>query len=307
MARHRFGLSYAHKNERDERIAAELDPPETSTGQSGAEPPHSREIPKSMTASLYFFLERFILLLHNGSVALLQGVSLGLLNNERLEQLTQHRYLSEYSFASYADESYVNSGLFLWEQVAIRRHFPPGGRILVAAAGAGREMLALAAAGFRPDGFDCCAPLVEFGRNELQKRGVVAQLDHAAPSTVPECDGPYDAVLVGFSGYMYIAGRERRIRFLRELCRHLPDNAPLMISFTEGNFGRRRVWTARIGTAVRKLRGAEPVEEGDCLKDGFQHHFDQRQVFAEMEDAGLELTYYSDGSCYGHAVGLVKR
>src|SRR6266496_836143 len=260
-----------------------------------------------MIVTLYFFLERFVLLIHNGAATLLQGVFLGLLSNETLERLTEHRYLSKFSFASYAEESYVNSGLFLWEQEVIRRSFPPGGRILMAAAGAGREMLALAAAGFRVDGFDCCPPFVEFGQGQLRKHGIAATLEYAPPSTVPECRCHYDAALVGFSGYMYIAGRDRRIRFLRDLCNLLTPNAPLMVSFAEGSLGRRRVWTAKIGTAIRKLRGAEPVEEGDCLKDGFQHHFVRQQIMSEMSEAGMELAYYPSETSYGHAVGLVRQ
>jgi Methyltransferase domain len=254
--------------------------------------------------SVYLFIESLSRGISNGATSLIQGLSLGLLSNNALERLTEHRYAT--SFTSYAEESYVNSGFFLWERETIRCYFPPGGRVLVAAAGAGREMIALARAGFAVAGFDCCAPLVEAGRNELRKQGIDAKLDYAPPSTVPELDDHYDAVMVGFSGYMYIVGRDRRIRFLRELCGYLNTGAPLMVSFTEGSYGRRRVWTARIGTAVRRLRLAKPVEEGDWLKTGFQHHFVREQIFSEMSEAGMDLVYYSGGTCYGHAVGLVR-
>jgi Methyltransferase domain len=255
-------------------------------------------------APLYFFAERLVLGINNATAALLQGLLLGLLSYDRLERLTVQRYLRRH--ARYSEESYVNSGLFLWEREAIRRYFPPGGRILVAAAGAGREMLALADSGFRVDGFDCCAPLVESGQNTLRNHHLDAKLVYAAPSAVPECEGHYDAVLVGFSGYMYIPGRARRIRFLRGLRKFLNPGAPVMVSFMEGIPGRRRVWTARIGSAIRKLRRAEPVEEGDCLRAGFQHHFVQQQILSEMKEADIELVYFSGGTCYGHAVGLVQ-
>src|SRR6267154_3240910 len=253
---------------------------------------------------LYLFLERLLRWVNNGATSLIQGLSLGLLSNIQLERLTEHRYAT--SFSSYAEESYLNSGFFLWEREAIQRYFPTGRRVLVAAAGAGREMIALARAGFLVDGFDCCAPLVESGRNELRKQGIVAKLEYSPPSAVPATDDHYDAVLVGFSGYMYIAGRDRRISFLRDLCRFLNPGAPLMVSFTEGSSGRRRAWTARIGTAVRRLRLSTPVEEGDWLQTGFQHHFVWQEIFSEMSEAGMELAYYSGATCYGHAVGLVR-
>lgn len=257
-----------------------------------------------MIASLYFFLERLVLLIHNAVAALIQGLALGLMSSEQLERLTEHRYLQQ--AAHYSRESHLDSGLFVWEREAIGRYFPAKGRILVAAAGAGREMIALANSGFTVDGFDCCAPLVESGQCALRKHHVDAKLVYAPPSTVPACGSRYDAVLVGFSGYMYIAGRARRIRFLRGLREFLDPGAPVMVSFVEGLSGKRRVWTARIGSAIRGLRRAEPVEEGDCLKAGFQHHFDRQQIFSEMSEAGMEPTYYSGGTCYGHAVGLVR-
>jgi len=257
-----------------------------------------------MIAPIYFFLERLVLWIHNGATALIQGLSIGSLSNEQLEQLTEQRYLRQ--SASYSDESYLNSGLFIWERDAIQRYFPPGGRVLVAAAGAGREMIALAGCGFRVDGFDCCAPLVESGQNHLRKHRIDAKLVYAPPSSVPRCGGHYDAVLVGFSGYMYIPGRNRRIRFLRALRDLLSPGAPIMVSFMEGFPGRRRGWTAKIGSIIRTLRRAEPVEEGDWLTAGFQHHFVDQQIRSEMSEAGIELIYYSGGTCYGHAVGLVR-
>jgi hypothetical protein len=255
-------------------------------------------------APLYFFVERLVLWINNATAAMLQGLLLGLLSYDQLERLTEQRYLRRY--ARYSDESYLNSGFFIWEQEAIRRHFPPGGRILVAAAGAGREMLALADSGFRVDGFDCCGPLVESGQNTLRKHHLDAKLVYAPPSSVPECGGHYDAVLVGFSGYMYIPGRARRVRFLRGLRKFLNPGAAVMVSFMEGIPGRRRVWTARIGSAIRRLRRAELVEEGDCLRAGFQHHFVRQQILSEMKEAEIELVYFSGGTCYGHAVGLVR-
>lgn len=259
-----------------------------------------------MIAAVYFLAERLLLRIHNGIAVLIQGIALGLLSNKQLEGLTVLRYSTEASVASYSEPSYVNSGLFTWERETIQRFFPRGGRILVAAAGAGREMIALARAGFAVDGFDCSSLLVEAGRQELQKQKIDAKLHYVPSSAVPTHGGHYDAVLVGFSGYMYIPGRDRRIRFLRDLCGFLDTDAPVMVSFTEGSYGKRRAWTAKIGTALRMLRRAESVEEGDCLKAGFQHHFVQQQIVSEMSEAGLRIAYYSGGTCYGHAVGLVR-
>jgi hypothetical protein len=257
--------------------------------------------------SLVFLIERALLFLHNASAAVVQGVALGLLNNPQLERLTEARYQQDaLSSDSYAEPQYLDSGLSLWERNAIQHYFPPGCSVLVASAGAGREMIALARAGFRVDGFDCCKPLVDAGRQALNARGVDAKLEHAPPSKVPPVLANYEAVLVGFSGYMYIPGRQRRIDFLRDLRRVLSPGAPLMVSFTEGFHGRRRTWQAKVGTALRSLRGAEPVEEGDAFKKGFQHHFVREQILTEMSEAGFEVAHYGGGTCYGNAVGLKR-
>jgi len=71
----------------------------------------------------------------------IQGTALALFDNDGLDRLTERRYLR--SHASYENRQYVESGLFVWEQQAVDTYFSKGGRVLVAAAGAGREMIAL--------------------------------------------------------------------------------------------------------------------------------------------------------------------
>ena len=69
-----------------------------------------------------------------------QALGLGLLDTDELVRLTVRRFES----SSYLDPSYnTDSGFWLWEREALRRFFPPAGRILVGAAGSGREMIAL--------------------------------------------------------------------------------------------------------------------------------------------------------------------
>ena len=257
-----------------------------------------------MIPTIYFLCERLVLKIHNGAAALFQGITLALFDNDGLERLTERRYSER--FASYETPPYVNSGFLIWERDAIDSYFPKGGQVLVAAAGAGREMIALSNAGFKVSGFDCCQPLVESGQKLLKQHQIDAVLEYARPSTVPSSQRQHDAALVGFSGYMYIPGRDRRIRFLKDLSALVKPNSPVMISFIEGSVGARRSWTARIGTTLRRLRRADPVEEGDCLKDGFQHHFLREQIQSEMNEAGLDLVFYNGGTCYGHAVGLVR-
>src|SRR5882672_7852827 len=81
--------------------------------------PSGRRLSKRMiVAPLFLFLERALRWINNGATSVIQGLSLGILSNIGLERLTEHRY--SVSFSSFAEESYLNSGLFIWEQAAIR-------------------------------------------------------------------------------------------------------------------------------------------------------------------------------------------
>ena len=78
------------------------------------------------------------------------------------------RFFDEYNSLAYsATENYqpgseaFRSGLFDWEEDAVRRYFPaPPSRVLVGGAGGGREPFALADKGYVVVAFDPAEPLV---------------------------------------------------------------------------------------------------------------------------------------------------
>ena len=115
-----------------------------------------------------------------------QAVGLGLLNAEELARLTARRFES----STYLDRTYNGAGLWLWEREALRRFFPPTGRILVGAAGSGREMIALHRAGYAVQGFECAHSLVESGQAILRDVGCPGELIWAPPGSVPTLPGP---------------------------------------------------------------------------------------------------------------------
>jgi hypothetical protein len=228
-----------------------------------------------------------------------QALGLGLLDGNELERLTVQRF----EFSSYTDPAYANSGLWLWEREALQRFFPRTGRILVGAAGAGREMIALERAGYAVQGFECAQSLVECGGALLRESGCHGELICAPSGTVPFLQGPFDAAIMGWSGYMYIPLRAQRVKLLRDFRSLLVDRGPLLISFeTREACERRMRWSAQAANWIRKVRRAEPVSVGDRLDLGFKHWFNREDVASEMAEAGFELEWYSiDG--YGWAVG----
>ncbi len=229
-----------------------------------------------------------------------QSFGLGLLDADELVRLTLARFES----SSYADPSYnAHSGLWLWEREALRRFFPQAGRIIVGAAGAGREMIALHRAGYSVVGFECARTLVDAAAAILEDAECPGQLLLAAPCTVPPLEGLFDGAIMGWSGYMYVPRRAQRVQLLKDFRRVLRPGAPLLLSFqTREPFERRMRWSARGANWIRKIRGVPRVIPGDCLENGFKHWFNREDIASEMADAELCMELYST-ECYGWAVG----
>lgn len=118
--------------------------------------------------------------------------------------------------------------------------------------------------------------------------------------------GETDAIIVGWGGYMLIAGRARRVAFLREAARRLPAGAPVLVSFfvVERHDVRLRT-TACIATPLRRLLRREPVTVGDCLLPNLVHFFTRDELAAELADGGLDLVDFGTEE-YGWAVGRVR-
>ena len=97
---------------------------------------------------------------------------------------------------------------------------------------------------------------------------------------------------------MLIPGREARLALLLGLRARLARGAPILISFftRTGDSARLRA-VARIAGAIRRLRGAAPVEIGDDLAPNYVHRFALDEVRAELAAAGLEpLAMAPEGS-----------
>lgn len=213
--------------------------------------------------------------------------------------------VAQYSrWGSYRDDAYTGSGLRTWELDALARHFPREGSLLVGAAGGGREVVALCRRGFRVDAFECVDALVDYCREALPRLGVSARVLPAAPNAVPAGLGAYDGLIVGWGGYMHIAGRSRRVAFLRSLRGHVDPGAPLLLSFFARTDPSRALrLTFRIASALRRLRrSTDAVEYGDTLDGTFDHRFVREEVASELAAGGFELVAYATEP-YGHAVG----
>ncbi|MDD5559557.1 class I SAM-dependent methyltransferase [Candidatus Methylomirabilis sp.] len=233
-----------------------------------------------------------------------EGVWLGLLNPAERVAVTL-TYFSQSEM--YRSREHNTTVVYEWERRVFERYFRPGCSVLVAAAGAGREMLALRRMGCQVHGFDCCAELVEASRGLLSEEGMDSQVTLSAPNEVPTNLAHCEAIIIGWCGYHHIPGRARRIGFLKQLRRLVDGGAPMLLSFfTRSDSGRYEKLVWRVARATRFLGGfrAEPVELGDRLMVSTSAHcFEKEEVELELAAGGFRLAYYSDKE-YGHAVGI---
>ena len=212
--------------------------------------------------------------------------------------------ISEKSYGAgdqYTNHAYLDSGFHFWEELAVRSYFAPGSHVLVGSAGGGREMIALARAGYRVTGFECSRAMVATGQQALIQRGISGTLVWAPPSVAPDLGGPFDALIVGWNGYGYISPRSRRIEFLRKLRAQLRPGAPVMVSMAmRSGQARLVIWTPRVANLVRACTfRARVFEPGDSFAGRPKMHFGRRQIENEMREAGFSFTRMYAWGGYG--------
>ena len=227
------------------------------------------------------------------------GLLLGALSADTLHRLDELYFGRE---DLYTDARHNRSGLFWWEQDAADRLFPDGGRVVVTAAGGGREVVALRKAGYDAVGYECNEDLRRAGCALLEESGEPPCLYPVGRDEFPAVEGRFDAGIVGWGGYMHIPGSAARVAFLRDFGAAVSDGAPVLVSFairsSDGPYHRA---VAKVGTRVRRLRGRPEVELGDGLIPHYVHWFTRAEFAREAERAGFELAEWS-GQDYGHAV-----
>jgi hypothetical protein len=231
----------------------------------------------------------------NLAEALHKGFWLGFLSADDLNALTAKRYGASQHLTS---TEHTESGFFDWEAPLIERYFRKGSRILVAAAGTGREILALLDAGFSADGFECNPLLLEAGRKLFEQLGQSHSVVFCEPDMVPPGPRIYDGLIIGWSAYTHIPTRLRRVRFLQALRGRTLPHSPLMMSvFIRNESSRYSAMTYRAGAIFRILfRGRkEPLQRGDDLEfSHFRHRFTRDEIEAELQAAGFRMLDYSE-------------
>jgi hypothetical protein len=233
-----------------------------------------------------------------------EGVWLGCLSADDLNAVTAKHFDESQYFASSAHNL---SGFLDWERPLLARYFRRGSRILVAAAGAGREILALRKMGFDAEGFECSLPLVRASQEIFDQLGESKYLVHCPADTVPPGPPIYDGLIVGWSAYTHIPSKPRRTAFLQALRQRALPHSPLLISFftrLPNSYDDVVYRTARL---CRSFGDKELLSRGDRLEwSRYVHRFTREEVEAEFKTAGFKIEQYSEENGGGQAVGTAE-
>ena len=176
--------------------------------------------------------------------------------------------------------------------------------LLLVGAGGGREVLALARRGYVVEAYECNAALATGAAALLASEGCPAPVLPLPRDEAPLEGEPRDGIVVGWSTYMLIPGRERRVGFLRGLRGRVGEGAPLLLSFWTRRENAPRDRVVRAAAApLRWIARREPVEPGDDLAPNFVHRFTEAEVAAEMAAAGFHLHRFEPAGREPYASG----
>jgi hypothetical protein len=211
------------------------------------------------------------------------------------------------------------SGLFPWEKRCLDSGlFPRAGRVLVGAAGAGREMMGLVERGFTVVAFDPCKPFVEAartiapaGRATVVHASYADLVDAVAGRGGPLADAvagpPFDAVVLGWGSLSHVMPQVARADLLRAV-RTLAPGAPVLASFAlEPEKAHAVSGKGRVRDGLRRAfaaLGAPGVSEvGDHFfpRTGFFSYLDTDGVVRLAWEAGYEVPLFEE-TPYAHAV-----
>lgn len=208
-----------------------------------------------------------------------------------------------------AGGEYFLEGLWAWEAALLEdSRVPRSGRVLLGAAGGGRELCALLERGYEVFAFEPVAPLFECARNIADgKNAVVVQANYddmvarAAGKSGPldNLAGHFDLCILGWGSLSHLTELDAVLDLLRAL-RALAPEAPVIVSF-----GLRTKGTPDVKGGALRLRhglrralgamGARAVPPG--LKFATRHGFFYEYSVTEIRELCARGGYAFERFC----------
>jgi hypothetical protein len=212
------------------------------------------------------------------------------------------------------------SELTAWEKRWYAQELPAApSRLLLAAAGFGRELLPLCAAGYTVDAFEPAESHLAILRARAGDaaetvRGsfsdLVAAVSHGGLNALSQLSQRrYDAVILGWGSFTHVLEHSERRALLRA-CDRLAGQGPILASFWLGSQTAIRSRALTMGTVLGRrlasLRGiSASVPPGQVFRThcGFAHEFTAEEIEALAADCGRRVRWGQEG--YPH-VALLK-
>lgn len=235
---------------------------------------------------------------------LITGLALGAFNREDFHYLDE---LNAGRTGKWASESHNMRGLLDWEAKALKAWFPASGRLLLTAAGGGREALALEPMGYQLSASECNPALVSAANRHLEKHGLTTRIEQCNRDEAPATSGKFDGVIVGWGSYTLIGTRRTRLKLLSKLAGYLDPGKPILLSYfkNEGTAGFADKVQRSVASTMRRLRRQAALERGDVMDWNYRYRFTDDEIRDELSTAGFQPAMVSDEG-YPHAVGLKR-
>lgn len=232
------------------------------------------------------------------------GVLGGALSPAEKSELTIHLY----DLRSFREDAQLTS----WERTWFTSALPPApARLLLAAAGDGRELAWLCESGYTVDAFEPAASHVAKLRAHAGERaevacGSFADLGAAVLRAEPNSlsgfgQRSYAAVVLGWGSFTHVLDAGERAELLRA-CDRLAGAGPVLASFWLRGEGpirsRAQQLGAAIGNRLSSLRGVSSTQPaGQVFRPhcGFAHEFTRDEVEGLARDVGRSARWGESG------------
>jgi hypothetical protein len=200
-------------------------------------------------------------------------------------------------------------GLFRWEEQIITSYFPPApARVLIGAAGGGREALALAQKGYEVIAFEPCEQLataaacriakqlnVRIYRTRYEDLPCLFPTRSDQPATTLEAEPHFEAAILGWASYSHLRTEAQRIRTLSLFARYV--HGPILVSFfpslREEAF-KKEVQTGRVQNMLRKR--SRQSDDRFSVYVGFTHKVSAAELEVTANRSGLKILHFNAGS-----------
>jgi SAM-dependent methyltransferase len=209
------------------------------------------------------------------------------------------RQLAEAIAGSWDDfftaEEQILSGLMPWERAFYERFLKPDDEVVIIGSGTGRDLIALAQAGYRVRGIEPSVDAAAIAGGMLAKLGIEAGVETAGVEDAA-LDHLTDAYVFSWFCYSYIPGRTTRVAILRRLRAHLRPGGRVLISYLTADTAGRRL-PVRLTNVAARLTGSDwRAEANDALRPAargvyFEHAFVPGELEGEANSAGLTVIF----------------